>query len=458
MRAPSPTTLPAPVLSTEGSDRGEPAVHWIFPSIEGQVTLLPPGAITLGRDPDNNVELAGLQTSRRHASIERRGAALSVRDLKSRNGIFVNGTRMPESPLCVGDLLRIGGWLGVVRMVAPAQVPAVGFREVIPSYFVGSVLGSVLEPVERVATTDLPVVVQGETGTGKEGVAQALHRWSRRSGALVAINCGALPEHLAEGELFGYRKGAFTGADRANPGHLRAADQGTLFLDEIADLPLAIQIKLLRALEQREVVPLGESHPVPVDVRIVAAAQSSLRQQMEQGRLRPDLYARLEGLTVVLPPLRERRIELPFLFSRMLEKQAKKSSTPTLDPATVEALCLYDWPFNLRELDRVARQLWALHGSKPSWLSEHLPERFRQSPSGDVPKSAAPAKRRPIGRKDVGLDDLRVALRSTQGNVSHAVELLGISRAKAYRLMETGEREPKGGSKAADRPESDRSR
>jgi transcriptional regulator with PAS, ATPase and Fis domain len=414
-------------------------VHWIFPTVDGQVTLLPPGAITLGRDPDNDVELAGLQTSRQHARIERRGAGLSVRDLKSRNGVFVNGIRMPESPLCVGDLLRVGGWLGVVRMVAPAQAPTVGFREIYPSYFVGPVLGSILDAVERVATTDLPVVVQGETGTGKEGVAQALHRWSRRSGPLVAINCGALPEHLAEGELFGYRKGAFTGADRANPGHLRAADQGTLFLDEIAELPLPIQVKLLRALEQREVVPLGESHPVPVDVRIVAAAQSPLRQQMEQGRLRPDLYARLDGLTVVLPPLRERRIELPFLFSRMLGKQAKTSSTRTLDPATVEALCLYDWPFNLRELDRVAKQLWVLYGDRPSLLREHLPERFGQAPGGEAPKSAAPAKRRPTGRKDVGLDDLRVALRSTQGNASHAAEQLGISRAKAYRLMEKGD-------------------
>ena len=207
-------------------------MHWIFPEVEGRITPLPPGTITLGRDAENDVVLTGEQTSRRHAQIERRGAALGVRDFGSRNGVFVNGIRLPESPLCVGDLLRVGGWLGVVRMVASPQAPTLGFREIRPGYFAGPVFWPILAPVERVAPTDLPVVIQGETGTGKEGVAKALHAWSRRPGALVALNCGAVPEHLAEAELFGYRKGAFTGADRASPGHLRAADHGTLFLDE----------------------------------------------------------------------------------------------------------------------------------------------------------------------------------------------------------------------------------
>jgi transcriptional regulator with PAS, ATPase and Fis domain len=419
-------------------------VHWIFPEVAGRITPLPPGTITLGRDAENDVVLTGEQTSRRHAQIERRGALLSVRDLGSRNGVFVNGTRLPESPLCVGDLLRVGGWLGVVRMVASPQTPTLGFREVLPGYFAGPVLWPNLAPAERVAPTDLPVVIQGETGTGKEGVAQALHAWSRRPGQLVALNCGAVPEHLAEAELFGYRKGAFTGADRSSPGHLRAAHQGTLFLDEIAELPLGIQVKLLRALEQREVQPLGESRPVPVDVRIVAAVQSPLRQQMDQGRLRPDLYARLDGLTVVLPPLRHRLVELPYLFSKMLGKQAQ-GTLPTLDPAAVEALCLYDWPFNLRELDRVAKQLWALHGDQKTLLRSHLAERFREKATDEAPKGDPPGRprKRSAGRKDVGLNDLLAALRGAQGNVTHAAEKLGITRQKAYRLMEKADIDPK---------------
>jgi transcriptional regulator with PAS, ATPase and Fis domain len=419
-------------------------MHWIFPEVEGRITPLPPGTITLGRDAENDVVLTGEQTSRRHAQIERRGAALGVRDLGSRNGVFVNGIRLPESPLCVGDLLRVGGGLGVVRMVVFPQAPALGFREILPGYFAGPVLWPNLAPVERVAPTDLPVVIQGETGAGKEGVAQALHAWSRRPGALVALNCGALPEHLAEAELFGYRKGAFTGADRASLGHLRAADHGTLFLDEIADLPLGIQVKLLRALEQREVQPLGESRPVPVDVRIVAAVQSSLRQQMEQGRLRPDLYARLDGLTVVLPPLRQRVVELPYLFCKMLEKQVR-GTPPTLDPAFVEALCLYDWPFNLRELDRVAKQLWALNGDQKTLLRSHLPERFREKAPGELPRGDPPRRHRARSAegRDVGLDDLLAALRGAQGNVTHAADKLGITRQKAYRLMEKADIDPR---------------
>ena len=444
MRESPPTTVPGPESRTEGPGTGELAVHWIFPQIEGLITPLPLGTITLGRDAENDVVLTGEQTSRRHAQIERRGAALSVRDLGSRNGVFVNGTRLPESPLCVGDLLRVGGWLGVVRMVASPQTSTLAFHEILPGYFAGPVLGPILAPAERVAPTDLPVVIQGETGTGKEGVAQALHAWSRRPGALVALNCGAVPEHLAEAELFGYRKGAFTGADRESRGHLRTADHGTLFFDEIADLPLGIQVKLLRVLEQREVQPLGESRPVPVDVRIVAAVQTPLSQQVEQGRLRPDLYARLDGLTVVLPPLRQRVVELPFVFCRMLEKQARKPAA--LDPAFVEALCLYDWPFNLRELDRVARQVWALHGERKTLLRSHLPERFREKPTdepspGDSPRGL---RGRPFAsRKDIGIGDLLAALRGAQGNVTHAAEELGISRQKVYRLMEEADLDPK---------------
>ena len=444
MRESPPTTVPGPESRTHGPSTGEPAVHWIFPEIEGRITPLPPGTMTLGRDAENDVVLTGEQTSRRHAQIERRGAVLSVRDLGSRNGVFVNGTRLSEAPLCTGDLLRVGGWLGVVRMVASPPAPTGGFREIFPGYFAGPVLWPILAQVERVAPTDLSVVIQGETGTGKEGVAQALHVWSRRPGTLVALNCGAVPEHLAEAELFGYRRGAFTGADRASPGHLRAADHGTLFLDEIADLPLGIQVKLLRALEQREVLPLGESRPVPVDVRIVAAVQAPLRQQMEQGCLRPDLYARLDGLTVVLPPLRQRLVELPYLFCKMLEKQAR-GTCATLDPAAVEALCLYDWPFNLREMDRVARQLWALHGDQKTLLRSHLAERFREKATGEDPRSE-PHRRprgRSAGRKDVGLADLLAALRGAQGNVSHAADKLGITRQKAYRLMEKANIDPK---------------
>jgi hypothetical protein len=244
----------------------------------------------------------GEQASRRHAEIVREGAVFMIRDLDSRNGLHVNGVRVPQAPLRPGTLLRVGEWVGLVIMLeAEADLPDSFFCELLPGYWAGPVLAPCLAPLQRAAAADLPVIVQGETGTGKEGVAQAAHLWSGRRGPLLALNCAALPEQLAEGELFGYRKGAFTGADRANPGHLRSADGGTLFLDEVAELPLGLQAKLLRALEQHEVIPLGESSPVKIDVHLVAATQAPLSEAVAAGRFRADLYARLDGLTIELP-------------------------------------------------------------------------------------------------------------------------------------------------------------
>jgi DNA-binding NtrC family response regulator len=212
-----------------------------------------------------------------------------------------------------------------------------------------------------VSTSDLPIIVQGATGTGKEGAARAIHEWSGRKGPFVAVNCAALPENLAEGELFGYRKGAFTSADRASSGLLRAAHEGTLFLDEISDLPLSIQPKLLRALERREVTPLGETTPVPVDIRLVTATQESLRKAVDSKRFRSDLLARLEGLSVTLPTLRERAEEIPSLLSKMIEAQGRAPCPPRLDPLLVERLCMYQWPFNVRELAQFVRRITALY-------------------------------------------------------------------------------------------------
>ena len=178
------------------------------------------------------------------------------------------------------------------------------FEEIGPGLWGGGALQAALAPLRQAAASDLPIVLEGETGCGKEVVTRTLHRWSGRSGPLVAVNCAALPEGLAEGELFGYRRGAFTGAERASVGYFRGADAGTLLLDEVSDLPLVLQAKLLRVLEERAVQPLGETRPVPIDVRVVVAGQQPLMEVMRAGRFRADLLARLDGLTVRLPPLR----------------------------------------------------------------------------------------------------------------------------------------------------------
>jgi transcriptional regulator with PAS, ATPase and Fis domain len=286
-----------------------------------------------------------------------------------------------------------------------------------------------------VATTDLPIVVEGETGAGKEGMARAIHSWSGRTGAFVAVNCGAVPAAMAEGELFGYRKGAFTGADRSSAGFFRAADRGTLFLDEVLDLPLAIQTKLLRVLEQREVQPLGESHPVPVDVRIVCATQEPLSRAVADRRFRADLLARLDGLTVALPPLRKRREDVAPLFLLLWAKETG-GPPPMLDPKLVEALLLYDWPLNVRELVLLVRRLVAIYGSESTLKRASLPERMLAKPETASAPRPPSTPARAATSDAAAFEQLVSALRDHAGNVTRAAAALGITRSRAYRLLE----------------------
>jgi transcriptional regulator with PAS, ATPase and Fis domain len=313
------------------------------------------------------------------------------------------------------------------------------FLEIAPGLWGGAALEEALAPLRRAAASDLPIVLEGETGTGKEVVTRALHRWSGRPGPLVAVNCAALPEGLAEGELFGYRRGAFTGADRASAGFFRGADGGTLLLDEVSDLPLPLQGKLLRVLEEREVQPLGEIRPVPIDVRVVVAGQQPLIEAVRAGRFRADLLARLDGLSVRLPPLRARREDVLPLFSRLLEEMGQ-GRAPSMESDFAESLCMHDWPFNVRELVLLAKRLLTLHGSEVTLRAQHLPDRMAGSPGASpaAPGTAAAAPARaPAGPSDpVELPALVVALRASGGNVARAAAMLGISRQRAYRLME----------------------
>ena len=198
----------------------------------------------------------------------------------------------------------------------------------------------------------------------------------------------ALPEGLAEGELFGYRRGAFTGADRASPGFFRSAEGGTLLLDEVSDLPLPLQAKLLRVLQEGEVQPLGETRPVAVDVRIVVASQQPLMDAVREGRFRGDLLARLDGLTVRLPPLRQRKEDVPLLFSQLLREHTG-GRAPAVEGDVVERLCVHDWPFNVRELVQLARQLLVLHANETLLRAADLPARIGV-PGATVHVAAAP--------------------------------------------------------------------
>lgn len=399
------------------------------------------GTMVVGRDPACDTVLEGTEVSRRHAELRVDGPLLQVRDLGSSNGVFVNGVQTANAPLEAGDVLRCGEWVGV----AVADADPTGLREITPGWRGGPALLAALAPA-RAAAADFPVVIQGETGTGKEGAAAALHAWRGRTGPLVAVNCAALPAHLAEAELFGHRKGAFTGADRASQGVFRAAHGGTLFLDEVLELPADVQPKLLRALQERQVQGLGETSPVDIDVAIVAAAQHPLADAVRAGRFRPDLQARLDGLTIVLPPLRARRDDVVPLFREFLREHAG-GRPPQLDPKFVEALALHDWPLNVRELLALARRLLVTHGHEPLLRRSHLPEGFgaRAANPRATEADEPPRERGAAAAGDKGArrptDDaaefsaLVQALRQNDNRVARAAEAIGISRARAYRLL-----------------------
>jgi transcriptional regulator with GAF, ATPase, and Fis domain len=436
----------ASTTDTEGATaragEGAPAPKLVFVCPQTSRAPFPldwndPEPRVIGREATSAVCLAGTDVSRRHASLQRgTDGELTLVDLESRNGTQVNGASIRVKRVGLGDVVRLGGWVGVI---AEAPEPV---SKLAPGLFGGGVLRRALAPLATAAPSDLPIVLEGETGTGKEVVARAIHAWSGRSGPFIAVNCAALPQELAEAELFGYRRGAFTGADRASTGFFRAAEGGTLLLDEISELPLALQAKLLRVLEQREVQPLGEAGPVPIDVRVVVAGQESLLVAVRERRFRADLLARLDGLSVRLPPLRARREDVPALFSQLWAALGP-GTQPSLEFDFVERLCVHDWPLNVRELVFLVRRLLVFYANEPSLRARHLPtriseevERPRSPPTPNEPSLAEKASEAAASPERIEAAELIAALRAAQGNVTRAATLLGITRQRAYRLIE----------------------
>jgi len=308
-------------------------------------------------------------------------------------------------------------------------------------------MSALLDRLGRLSGRDIPVLVMGETGTGKEILARAIHHDSpRRAGPLVTVNCAALPEHLIESELFGYEEGAFTGARRkGSPGHILQAQGGTLFLDEIGDMPLALQARLLRVLQEREVVPLGGGRPVAVDIAVICATHRDIRALRASGAFRDDLYWRINGLVVHLPPLRERR-DLPAIAQRLLHAQAARpgDAVPTLDAAVLALFARHPWPGNIRQLASLLRTAVALHHGETCIGLAHLPEDFLDDvsagPAVVPPGLPAPGQDGVTGAAPASLQALTIAaieqcLRQHGGNVSAAARSLGIARNTLYRRL-----------------------
>ncbi|MEW5726173.1 MAG: sigma 54-interacting transcriptional regulator, partial [Thermodesulfobacteriota bacterium] len=249
-----------------------------------------------------------------------------------------------------------------------------------------------LETAGKAAWSKAPVLLCGETGTGKEVLARFIHRRSPRAdGPLVAFNCGAVPENLLESELFGYHKGAFTGADRDKPGLAEKADQGTLFLDEIGEMPRPLQVKLLRFLQEGGFVPLGGDQPVRVDARVVAATNKDLEKALAEGSFRLDLYYRLNVFCFHLPPLRERKEDIPALAGHFLTRYNLENHALVrgLKDEALAALDRYDWPGNVRELENVIHRAVVLAGAGRLGV-EHLPPRLADDRAGPVPPASRP--------------------------------------------------------------------
>ena len=303
---------------------------------------------------------------------------------------------------------------------------ASGFATLVPS------LAEALSRAQAVARSTVPVVVRGESGTGKEVVASAIHALSGRTGPFQAVNCGALPAALVESELLGYRRGAFTGAEDDRAGLVRSAHGGTLFLDEIGDLPLTAQAALLRVLQEGEVQPLGATRPIKIDVRLVSATHRDLEALAAEEKFRPDLLARLGGVTVQLPPLRERREDLGLLAAALLQRHFPGRRV-VLGSEAARALLVYPWPLNVRELERCLQAAVVLAGEGPIEL-RHLPPAVAASLAEPSSLGVASAQGLPEADRR-RREEIVAALRESGGNVTAAARVLGKARVQVQRWM-----------------------
>lgn len=288
----------------------------------------------------------------------------------------------------------------------------------------------VCRTLEKLAPTDVSTLILGESGTGKEVLVKALHKLSDRSAKrLVAINCAAIPENLLESELFGYEKGAFTGANKTTPGKIEVADGGILFLDEVGDLPLSLQAKLLRFLQERVIERVGGRHEIPVDIRVICATHRDLKQLIVDGDFREDLYYRINEATIAVPPLRERTSDAVLLAKSFLEKFAKqlKLNAKGFTPQAIQGIENYNWPGNVRELEnRVKRAVIMADGTLVT--DEDLELEVESKADSE------PFNLREV-RDEAELRAVKRALGHTDGNISKTAELLGITRPTLYNLM-----------------------
>ena len=413
---------------------------------QGLVDLFVPteAALVIGREPGpKGLAFADPHLSTRHVAIypEADGSLLLL-DLGSKNGTFVNGVRTATGRLVEGDIVRAGGTL-----LAVTHRPDPEFPESPAAQRVGRspLIQAAWAQARAGATHPIPVLIIGPTGAGKEGVARLVHDASGRRGPFLAANCATLGGEMATATLFGHERGAFTGAAVARKGLFREAEGGTLFLDEIGELPAEIQPRLLRALEQGEITPVGASRPLEVDVRVVAATNALLATRAEHGTFRADLYARLAGWIIELPPLAARREDVLRLARHFagLPPQPPIEATPLFEPDLAEALVLHDWPYNVRELRQLMARLTLV--ATPPFALGDLPEPLHgpaatartaplSPPTAERERPAAPPETPRLGAgQRPSKEELVSALAAHDGNVAAVGRFFGRDRKQVYR-------------------------
>ena len=433
--------------------------------------------LIIGREETASLCIPEAAVSRQHARIHYRDGRWVLTDLGGRNGTLIDGEFVQEVVLehlheiRIGDAIfkfvdagaesyaryRIDGTIageteGPSGGSASVRSPASrGPRAASPSRIVGGYqIGRLASSVERVSTSEISVIFLGESGTGKEVFAQQLHDWSGRRGAFQAVNCAAIPATLLESELFGYKRGAFSGADRDRPGLVKAAEGGTLFLDEIGDMPLDAQAKLLRVLQSKEIIPVGATTPERVDVRIACATNRDLTALQREGRFRGDLFARLNEYSLRLPPLRERKEDIFQLCRAMLTRHGRADLGLAFPFMT--GLLQYDWPFNVRELEGTIKRGIALCEGLVLDAA-HLPDAIKDlmkdygQRGGPRPMSGPGPGPSPLSGPMAGTlpppprsgmptaDELRSLLRDHKGNVAAVGRQYGKERMQVHRWM-----------------------
>jgi two-component system response regulator AtoC len=413
--------------------------------------------VIVGRSQECKVQIDHPSVSRRHVAV-RAGDTIQIEDLGSSNGTRVGGVRIAaNTPLTLlpGQIAEIGVAMLLVQKPPLLQVTPIAHPTERPPMWPERDEG----PMQRlhrlvalVAASDLSVILLGETGVGKEVIAETIHRRSPRAGnAFIKLNCAALSESLLESELFGHERGAFTGAVRAKPGLVEAAEAGTLLLDEMGEMPLATQAKLLRVVETKEMTRLGSVVPRRVDVRFVAATNRDLEGLVASGAFRQDLYFRLNGITLTIPPLRERRDEIATLAQAFALQARPGAVPPVITKDALAALERYDWPGNVRELRSAIERAAVLSTGGVIGLEHISIGAAGQRPNPVVPpKSEAPFEheREAIDRRLTELERQRIveALERSAGNQTRAAKLLGMSRRTlATRLDELGLPRPRKG-------------